>query len=92
MGFKKGDDIMEVVAGMRDEINPGSMAKGMQWGIDQKVFTRRLRKWDGFPNQVHFYGHDRFKDRLDQNFSKKFLWRPGFLDSHLLRPRNIGAS
>ena len=86
MGFKKGDAIMEVVAGMRDEINPGSMAKGVQWGIDQKVFTRRMRKWDGFPNQVHFYGRDRSKDRLDRNFSKKFLWRPGFLDSHLLRP------
>ena len=43
MGFKKGDDIMEVVAGMRHEYGRGSMPKNKQCGVDQGVFTKRIR-------------------------------------------------
>ncbi len=86
MGFKKGDDIMKVVAGMRDQY-PVFMEEARQWGIDQEVVTRRIRKWNDFRTQVHFYGHDRSKDRLDRRPGPdKFVWRSGLLDSHLLRP------
>ncbi len=52
-GFKKGDDIINAIAGMRD-VTPGFMEGRGQWMTDQREFARRIRKWLGFSKQVNF--------------------------------------
>ena len=87
MHITKGDDMLQTIAGLRNLVGNGSLSKNAQWGVDQKVFTKRLYHWRGFPQNVHFYPHDRSEDRLDRALmSKRFTWHPGLLDAHLLRP------
>ncbi len=50
MGFKKGDDIMKVGKGMRDQY-PRFMNARRQWDIDQGVVTQRIKEWHGFPSR-----------------------------------------
>ena len=86
MHIKKGDDMMQTVAGLRNLVSKGSLSKSQQWSIDQYAFTKRLYDWKGFPDKVHFFGRDRARDRLDRGGGGTFAWRSGLLDSHVLRP------
>ncbi len=63
-GFKKGDNIMNVIAGMRNVLR-GFMEGRRQWMTDQREFARRIRKWHGFSKQVHFVSRNRIEDRLN---------------------------
>ena len=88
MKFKKGDDMLKVIAEMRQEDSTGVMTERRQWSIDQRISTKRIKNWHGFPHQVHFYGHrDYSSDRLDRvDGASNFIYRQGLLDSHVLRP------
>ena len=66
MHIKKGDDMMQTVAALRNLVSKGSLSKSQQWSIDQNAFTKRLYDWKGFPDKVHFFGRDRARDRLDR--------------------------
>ena len=85
MHIKAGDDMLQTIAGIRNLVSNGSLSKNAQWNIDQETFTKRLYHWRGFPDKVHFYPRDLSNDRLDRS-NKRFSWRPGLLDSHVLRP------
>lgn len=87
VGFKKGDNILKVIAGMRKEHSRAHMS--WQWSVDQEIFTKRMKNWHDYPHKVHFYGPRNFStDRLDRSLgAAKFTYSPGqYLDSHVLRP------
>ncbi len=90
MGFKKGDGILEVVAGMRQERTTKEIPMKSQWSTDQLITTNRIKRWKGYPHLIHFYGHRDRKlnqDRLDRTSSAdKFVYGSKYLDAHLLRP------
>ncbi len=90
MGFKKGDGILEVVAGMWQERTHEEIPHIFQWSIDQWIITNKIKKWKGYPHQIHFYGHrnrKRNQDRLDRiSGADKFVYGSKYLDAHLLRP------
>ena len=87
MHITKGDDMLHIIAGLRDSVRKGYISNQAQMGVDQRAFTKRLYQWRGFPQKVHFYPHNRSEDRLDRTIgSKRFIWHPGLLDAHLIRP------
>ena len=89
-GYRKGDDIIQIVASLRDFVAKGSMRKFGQWFVDQQSITRKIHKWHGYPELVHFYeGRNRSNDRLDR--SRKLLTDEDilpskYMDYHAVRP------
>ena len=49
MGFKKGDGVLEVVAGMRQERTPREIPMKSQWSTDQLITTNWFRRWKNYP-------------------------------------------
>ncbi len=50
MGFKKGDGILEVVAGMRQERTHEEIPQIFQWSIDQWIITNKIKEGLSSPN------------------------------------------
>ena len=90
IGYRKGDDIIQIVASLRDFMTRGSMTKWQQWFVDQKSITRKIHEWHGYPKQVHFYEkRDRSKDRLDRTarqLTEKESLPSKYMDYHGVRP------
>ena len=91
IGIKKGDSITSVIKGMREEYSRSLLTNRAQWSIDQKMVTRRIKKWSGYPKDIHFYikrfNFRNMKDRLDRApLHNKDVMPPEYIDSHVLRP------
>ena len=91
IGIKKGDSITSVIKGIREEYSRSLMTKHKQWSIDQKVVTRRIKKWSGYPKDIHFYtkrfNFKNMTSRLDRApLPNKDVMPPEYIDSHVLRP------
>ena len=90
IGYRKGDDIIQIVASLRDFMSRGSMTKWQQWFVDQRSITRKIQEWHGYPKQVHFYEkRDRSKDRLDRTarqLTENESLPSKYMDYHGVRP------
>jgi len=81
MECHKGQDIMTVVTELKD------FTGGHPWGIDQRGITKRLKHWNGFPNNVHFTIRNDKVDRIDRSYHKNnYVWTPQKVEAHILRP------
>ena len=81
MKCHKGQDMMSFVAELRD------FEGGNPWGIDQRGFTKRLKQWNGFPNNVHFTSRNPRFDRIDRKYHKNnYVWTPQKVEAHVFRP------
>ncbi len=55
-------------------------------------YTKRIKKWKGYPHLIHFHGYrdrDLNQDHLDRIFGANkfvYMFQPRYLDVHLLRP------
>jgi len=59
----------------------------VSWGIDQRGITKRLKHWNGFPNNVHFTIRNDKIDRIDRSYHKNnYVWTSQKVEAHVLRP------
>ena len=93
IGFKKGDSITSVVKGIQKEFSRSLliMTSPAQWHADQIIVTKRIKKWSGYPKDIHFYtkrfSFSNMTDRLDRApLPNKDVMPPEYIDSHVLRP------
>ena len=91
MGIKKGDNITNVIKEIRDEYSHSLLTSEAQWSVDQKIVTRRIKKWSGYPKDIHFYtkrfNFNNMKDRLDRDhFPNTDFIPPQYIDAHVFRP------
>ena len=92
MKVSKQDDILHVIARVRDEQWGIHASKVDQFGTDQIYFARKLHAWRGFPDRVYFGSrppNQQMHLRLDRSYHASCFTLeevPDAVESHVLRP------
>jgi hypothetical protein len=92
LGYKPGDDMIKIVAGLRNYVNKGPMNKHDFWFVDQRSISKKIKAWRGYPKQLHFYkDRRRSHDRIDRRpmGDKNELPSIKLVDTHCLIPGYI---